>query len=118
MNFMQADVDSRIKLFIDLEDPTIITDLRTLNSSSERTKYDRFWEECDAVLNEEVDTDVDDRRHSEVTHLASALSVRDFSRESAGEYQKEHLRPVRNGYAYSSGQRQGMPNLHCTIQAA
>jgi len=50
MNFMQADVDSRIKLFIDLEDPTITTDLRTLNSSSERTKYDRFWEECDAVL--------------------------------------------------------------------
>ena len=38
VNFMQADVG--IKLFIDLEDPTIITDLRTLNSSSERTKYD------------------------------------------------------------------------------
>lgn len=53
-NFMQADVDSQIKLFIDLEDPTIITDLRTLNSSSERNKYDRFWEECDAALNEEL----------------------------------------------------------------
>ena len=50
MSFLQADVDSRIKLFIDLEDPTITTDLRALNSSSERTKYDRFWEECDAVL--------------------------------------------------------------------
>ena len=60
MSFLQADVDSRIKLFIDLEDPTITTDLRALNSSSERTKYDRFWEECDAVLNEEVDTAVDD----------------------------------------------------------
>lgn len=72
---MQADVDSRIKLFIDLEDPNIITDLRTLNSSSERTKYmyDQF-----RVLNEEVDTAVDDRRHSEITHLASALSVRDL----------------------------------------
>ena len=58
VNFMQADVG--IKLFIDLEDPTITTDLRALNSSSERTKYDRFWEECDAVLNEEVDTAVDD----------------------------------------------------------
>ena len=42
INFMQADVDSWMKLFIDLEDPSIITDLRTLNSSSERTKYDRF----------------------------------------------------------------------------
>ena len=37
-----------------------------------------FWEECDAVLNEEVDTAVDDRCHSEVTHLTSALSVRDL----------------------------------------
>ena len=67
INFMQADVDTRIRLFIDLEDPNIITDLRTLNSSGERTKYDQFWEECDAVLNEEVDTAVDDRRHSEIT---------------------------------------------------
>ena len=31
INFMQADVDSRIRLFIDLEDPNIITDIRTLN---------------------------------------------------------------------------------------
>jgi len=32
----------------------------------------------DAVLNEEIDTVVDDSRHSEVTHLASALSLRDI----------------------------------------
>lgn len=42
MNFMQAEVDSRIKQFIELKDPDVITDLRTLNSSSERAKYDCF----------------------------------------------------------------------------
>ena len=78
INFMQAEVDSRVKQFIELEDPSVITDLRTLNSTTERAKFDRFWQECDAVLNEEIDTAVDDRRHSEVTHLASALSVRDL----------------------------------------
>lgn len=33
---------------------------------------------CDAVLNEEIDTLVDDSHHSGVTHLASALSLRDL----------------------------------------
>ena len=42
-----------------MEDPNIITDLRTLNSSSERIKYDHFWKECEAVLNEEVGTVVE-----------------------------------------------------------
>ena len=78
INFMQAEVDSRIKQFIELEDPFVIPDLRTLNSSTERSKFDHFWQVCDTVLNEEIDTAVDDRRHSEVAHLASALSVRDL----------------------------------------
>lgn len=51
---LQASVDSRIKQFIEMEDPDIVCDLRTLNSSSDRTKYDRFWEECEALLNDEV----------------------------------------------------------------
>lgn len=62
----------------ELEDPDIIADLRTLNSSTSRAKFDRFWSECEAVLNEEVGVAVDDRRHSEVTHLASAISIRDL----------------------------------------
>lgn len=75
---LQAEIDSRIKLFIDMEDPNVVCDLRALNSSSQRVKYDRFWEECDAVLNEEVGVAVDDRRHTEITHLATAISVRDL----------------------------------------
>jgi len=61
---------------------------------------------------------VDDRCHSEVTHLASALLVWDLFERVSQRIPEETLVPVRNGYAYSSGQRQGMPNLHCTIQAA
>ncbi len=52
--------------------------MRTLNSSTERVKYDKFWDECEAVLNEDIGLAVDDRRHSEVSHLASAISVRDL----------------------------------------
>ena len=37
-----------------------------------------FWEECGKFLNEDVGVAVDDRRHGEITHLAKAISVRDF----------------------------------------
>ena len=74
----QAEIDERIRQIIELEDPDITADLRTLNSSTSRAKFDRFWSECEAILNEEVGVAVDDRRHSEVTHLATAISVRDL----------------------------------------
>jgi hypothetical protein len=38
----------------------VVSDLRAPNSSSQRVKYDRFWEECDVTLNEEVGVAVDD----------------------------------------------------------
>ena len=63
---------------IELDDPDIIPDLRTLNSSTTRAKFDNFWRECEAILNEEVGVAVDDRCHTEITHLASAISVRDL----------------------------------------
>ena len=74
----QAEIDDRVCQKIELEDPDIIADLRTLNSSETRAKFDTFWKECEAVLNEEIGIAVDDRRHTEVTHLASAISVRDL----------------------------------------
>lgn len=49
-----------------------------MNSSTTRGKIDRFWSECEAVLNEEVGVAVDDRRHTEVTHLATAISIRNL----------------------------------------
>lgn len=76
-NALQAEVDSRIKQLIDLEDPNVVSDLKTLNSSTERAKFDRFWQECVAVLSEDFGVAVDDRQHTEVTFLATALSVKD-----------------------------------------
>ena len=40
------------------------------------TQYDVFWDECQKFLNEEEA--VDDRRHGAITHLARAISIRDF----------------------------------------
>ena len=68
---------------IDMEpsNPNIVFDLRSLNSSSDRKKYDVFWEHCSKYLNESVGAAVDDRRHSDVAHLAQAISIRDLRDE-------------------------------------
>ena len=52
-------VDRRMHLFIDMEDPDVIPDLRHLsNSSASATKYELFWNACDSFLNEETAKDV------------------------------------------------------------
>ena len=60
-----------------MEDPDIITDLRAHNGSK-RTQYDKFWDEAERFLNEDIATAVDDRRHGSITHLSRAISIRDF----------------------------------------
>ena len=79
-NLDEAEIDRRVQLILDMEpeDPNTLIDLRALNSSTERSKFNVFWEYCAQVLEESVGTAVDDRRHSEVVHLAQAISVRDF----------------------------------------
>ena len=72
-----AEIDDRVYQIIELEDPDI-ADMRTLNSSTSHAKFNRFWNECEAVLNEEIGVTVNDCCHTEVTHLASAISVRDL----------------------------------------
>lgn len=74
----QAEIHDCLRQIINLEDPDIIADLRTLNSPTSRAKFGRFWSDCEAILDEEVGVAVDDWRHSEVTHLATATSIRDL----------------------------------------
>ncbi len=57
-------------------------DLRELQNGR-TTKLDKFWDECAKFLQEEVGLAVDDRRHTDVTHIASALSVRDLREQVA-----------------------------------
>ena len=74
-NTEQSELDERVRLILDMEDADIVTDLRALNGKK-RTQYDTFWSECENFLSE--DAAVDDRRHGNITHLARAISIRDF----------------------------------------
>ena len=60
-----------------MEDTDIILDLRASNGRQD-TRFDVFWNECQTFLNEDLGTAVDDRRHDLITHLARAISIRDF----------------------------------------
>ena len=76
----EAEVDKRVKLFVEMEDPDVVMDLREL-LSGKASKFDIFWEECAKFLQEEVGLAVDERRHSKVTHIACAVSVRDLQEQ-------------------------------------
>lgn len=80
----QKELDNRIKQMIEMEDPDIVADLRHINTGS-KSKYDHFWEECSKFLEQQVGTAVDDRRHSDVTHIATAISVRDLRDQVAAK---------------------------------
>ena len=74
----QSILDARIREFIEMEDLGIIPDLRVHNGTRSSC-YDIFWDHCNQFLNEDVGIAVDDRHHGQVTHLARAISIRDFT---------------------------------------
>ena len=82
MNADLASVDERIRLIIDTQDPAFVNDLRHLNSGRPH-KYDLFWDQCNKYLEKVIETPVDERRHSEIPHLAKALSTRYLLNEVA-----------------------------------
>ena len=49
--------------------------IRSLNGSH-ASRFDTFWDKCQQYLNQE--STMDDCRHGQVTHLARAISIRDF----------------------------------------
>ena len=76
-NEHRAEIDERVRLLLDMEDPDFVLDLRALHTGH-KSQYDVFWGECQKFLEEEVGTPVDDRQNSLVTHLARAISARDL----------------------------------------
>ena len=62
---------------LEMEDPDIVIDLRELNCGR-KSQYDVFWEECKKLIQERIGNAVDDRRHSNITHMACAISVPDL----------------------------------------
>ena len=80
----QAEVDNRVDVFFELEDPDLIYDFRELYAGR-HTQFDTFWAKAKEFLEEDIGTSVDDRRHSQVVHLAKAVSVRDFRDQVAAK---------------------------------
>ena len=98
-----AEIDERVRLLLDMEDPDVVLDLRALHTGH-KSQYDVFWGECQKFL-EEVGTPVDDRRHSLVTHLARAISTRDLLEHDVRKVPKCLLSL---GFGFSSGPSQTM----------
>lgn len=45
----EEEVDKRVRMYVDMQDPDVIMDLRSLHSG-QGTKYDVFWNECEKFL--------------------------------------------------------------------
>lgn len=73
----QEEVDEGITAFFELEEPDLIYDLRE-TYAGKGSKFDVFWSKAKEFLEEDIGTAVADRRHSQVVHLAKAVSVRDL----------------------------------------
>ncbi|CAC5421869.1 unnamed protein product [Mytilus coruscus] len=71
------DVQARLKLLLDTQDPDIVYDLRNINEGRPES-FTVFWEELDKYLNEQTAKAVDDRRHGTVCHSGIAMSVPDL----------------------------------------
>ena len=76
-NEHKAQIDERVRLLLDMEDPDIVLDLRAL-TMGQKNQYDVFWDESRTFVEEVIGTPVDDRRHDQVTHLAHAISASDL----------------------------------------
>ena len=79
----EADIDERVLQFLQMEpnEPSTVTDLREVKHPERKTKYDVFWNNAELFLSEDIGTAVDECRHSQVTHLAKAISIRDFQEQ-------------------------------------
>ena len=71
-------INVRVQLFVDMEDLDVVVDLRALNTGR-KTQYDTFWDQVvKYYFQEGVGLAADERRHSEVTHMARVISIRDL----------------------------------------
>ncbi|CAH1269408.1 Hypp4174 [Branchiostoma lanceolatum] len=71
------DVRQRLKLLLDVQDPDLVVDMRSMNEGH-KEKYQHFWDEATKMIEEMQLATVDDRRHGQVCHMALAMSVPDF----------------------------------------
>ena len=101
-NLDQSEIEKRVKLAIDMEDPDVNVDLRHLNSGH-KCLYDPFWLACSKFFQENIGQPVHNRRHQQVTHLATAMSVPDLFPRWQRACQKEYLYHVNHRYIFTFG---------------
>lgn len=63
---------------MEAEDPQTIIDLHEARTTDGHRKFQVFWDEASKFISEDIGTAIDDRRHSTVTHIAKAISLRDL----------------------------------------
>ncbi|GBC32615.2 hypothetical protein GLOIN_2v1880501 [Rhizophagus irregularis DAOM 181602=DAOM 197198] len=94
-NAIEAKVDERVRLALELGDPEITIDLREHNDG-QPGKYNDFWKiTAQFLAGKAADTvtAVDERRHDTVVHLATAISVNDLLHQIKHECSPEILIP-------------------------
>ena len=104
----EAEVNQRVLQFLQMEPdkPSTVTDLREVKHPERKTKYNVFWSMAKMFLSKDIGTAVDERRHSQVTHLAKAISICDFREEvEAKSVLKELQFPVIYGCGSNSGRK-------------
>ena len=72
----EGEIDQRVMDFVELEDDSIVCDLRKLNHRP--ASFEEFFNAAEQYMSEEVETSVDDRRHDSVVHLDKAFSTQDL----------------------------------------
>ena len=125
-NVTEAEIDERMRMLLEMEDPDVVVDLRHLNSG-QKSKYDVFWSECQKFLQEDVGSAVDDRRHHCVTHMAKAISVGDLREQVKARLPAETPVPSeswirlqfwpKNRHAHSRIHYSGKLNIRFMVQA-
>ena len=70
-----TEIDSRVKLAIETEDPDLVIDLRHLNKGRPGDTFKLFFEELTLIV--EQLTAADDRRHG-IAHMSEFISIRDL----------------------------------------
>ena len=105
----QQIIDKHVaQALVDLDDSNIMLDLRRFNGKVNSDKFDAFWNELQAYL-DDLGLAVDERRHSAVLHMPIAVSIRHFqdiiSEHLIAKTRIQQIFLQWNGYDISFGQK-------------
>ena len=101
----KSEIDDRVKLAIETEDPDLIIDLRNLNAGRPADTFNEFFNELEKIV-EEI-TAADERRHG-VAHMSEFLSIQDLIKQVKERLPEDAKIPSESTVIHSFAP----PNLH------